>query len=601
MLSAGILACLLSSVAAGSEPAATLKLLDAARADYREPVDAVFREQTLYVANSRTGSVSCLDPDCGTVISEWKIAGTMSGMARYRDGLFCLDDATHQLLQVQCTKDAAGQEQLSLVRAISIPHTPVDVAVSEDETTVAVSSLWARQVTLIDARQALTIRRTLDLPFAPRLLRFLPSGMLVVADSFGGRLAVIDPAASRVVREKVIYGHNIRGLCVNPTTQSLMVTCQTLDSGTFTSYERVFWGVVMQNGLHSIPLQELTAGPSDEDSTTTESGDPLAYVSTAVRQRYPLGTPSIGSGDPGAVELTSRDTTMVLISGVNQIAFRLASHLPFERLKTGRRPEALCMDDEQQKAFVINRFDDSVTVISLHGEAPAIEQTISLGGRRELSEIEVGQQLFFDASLSLDGWFSCHSCHTDGHTNGGRADTFGDEDRGAPKKVVSLLGVGASGPWAWNGSKSELEEQIRTSLIISMQCQLRTEDLPVSPLLAWLGSLPPAPGIRTARRDVPPSEQISAAQALFESHGCRECHGNDALTSSGTFDVGLYDEMGETRFNPPSLKGVSQRAPWFHDGRADSLADVLKSAHHNAAAPLSDEEIRQLTVLLETF
>ena len=55
------------------------------------------------------------------------------------------------------------------------------------------------------------------------------------------------------------------------------------------------------------------------------------------------------------------------------------------------------------------------------------------------------------AKLAHDGWFSCHSCHTDGHTNSRLNDSLGDGSFGAPKRVLSLLGVNDTAPWAWNG------------------------------------------------------------------------------------------------------------------------------------------------------
>lgn len=302
---------------------------------------------------------------------------------------------------------------------------------------------------------------------------------------------------------------------------------------------------------------------------------------------------------PPSDELQIADTTLILISGMNQVAFRTARHLPFERLKTGRRPESICLDDTQQRAFIVNRFDDSVTVISLAGESPVVESTISLGKRRSLSAAEQGEQTFYDASVSLDGWFSCHSCHTDVHTNGQRADTFGDEDRGAPKKVVSLLGTASAGPWAWNGSKAQLEEQIKTSLIISMQTQIETEELPIPPLAAYLQTLESAPSLRDARGLL--NADLQSAKTEFERSGCRSCHSGSAFTSSEVFDVGIHDEMGETLFNPPSLRGVSQRAPYFHDGRAASLQDVLKTSHHNPENGLTDDQIQRLTLLLESL
>jgi hypothetical protein len=429
---------------------------------------------------------------------------------------------------------------------------------------------------------------------------YLPDGKLIVADSFAGRLAIVDTAAGSVLKEHDVYGHNIRGLGLNHKHGKLLVACQTLDPATFTTYERVFWGVLMQNGLHSIPLDQLLSVSGDAEDTAPEEAE-YSGTSYASQQRYPLGTPSIGSGDPGAMVVTENDLTLIVISGVNQVAFRTASHMPFERLQTGKRPEAICLDSEQKKAFIANRFGDSVTVVSLEGKAPAVETTISLGEIRELTLAEHGEQTFYDASVSLDGWFSCHSCHTDGHTNGQRADTFGDEDRGAPKKVVSLRGVSDSGPWAWTGSKSSLDEQIKTSLIVSMQTQIPTEELPIERLSAYLKTLTPAPSLRLAKNKMPNGDVLAAARIGIEAAGCQNCHAGTGLTSNDTYDVGIHDEQGETLFNPPSLRGVSQRAPYFHDGRAATLAEVLKTSHHNSEMALSEKQIEQLQLLLESL
>lgn len=575
-----------------------LRVIPESGSAYRVPVDLVWQRDRLFVANSRTGTVSCVDPESGRVTTEWAVAESLSGMAGWRDGLLLLDDRQHRLIWATRHPQSADMES---VLSIEVPEYPIDVAVSPDESTVAVSSLWSRRLTLLDGqREGLQTLHTIDLSFAPRSLMFLPAGPLVVADAFGGHLAIVDCATGTILKQHDVYGHNIRGLGFNHKDDTLMVACQTLDPGTFTSYERVFWGVVMQNGLHSLPLTQLLSETGDVADTAVDEPkyDGPSY---ATQQHYPLGTPSIGSGDPGAMVVTDDDTTLLLISGVSQVAFRTASHLPFERLKTGRRPESICLDDVQQRAFIANRFDDSITVVSLTGESPLIESTISLGTMRELSPAEQGEQTFYDATVSLDGWFSCHSCHTDGHTNGRRADTFGDEDRGAPKQVISLLGTGSTGPWAWNGGKSQLEEQIKTSLIISMQTQVPSEHLPIEPLASYLRTLPTAPSIQEARQESMPEELLRLARLDFDSVGCRNCHAGDSFTSEETFDVGIYDETGETTFNPPSLRGVSQRAPYFHDGRAPSLEDVLRSSHHDSASPLTDDQIPRLMQLLETL
>jgi cytochrome c peroxidase len=568
--------------------------------------------------------VSCVDVNRRNIRAEWQIVKSLSGIVSCTDHLLVLDDDQHRLVSARPI-DVAGKYELQILSDITVPKYPVDIAVSDDQSTIAVSSLWSRRLTLLaeDAAGNLQQRHMIDLDFAPRRLKFISGNLLIVADSFGGRLQLVDPAKGQLLTSRNVYGHNIRGIGVNPGNNSLLVTCQTLNSGTFTSYERIFWGVVMQNGLHTIPVASLTAesttaaaktaaanefgdasyGSSYDRSygSSVGSSNPSGDISYVAHQQYPLGTPSIGSGDPGDLVITNSDTTLLLLSGVNQVAFRTASHLPFERLKTGLRPEAISLNASQSHAVVVNRFDDSLTLISLSGEAPAVETTIPLGTLRPFTLEEQGEQTFYDARVSLDGWYSCHSCHTDGHTNGLLSDTFGDEDRGAPKKVVTLRGVAHSGPWAWNGSKTSMQDQIKTSLIISMQTQLPTEELPIDSLAAYLQTLPSVPSVASARAQELDETTRTRLMSSFQKFGCRDCHANDAFTSDSVFDVGLHDEMGESEFNPPSLLGVSQRAPYFHDGRAASLADVLKSSHHNAELPLKESEIQDMRQLLESL
>ena len=596
-----------------------LPTTDASAPGLRMPVDIAPHSGAVFTANSRSGSVTAVDQITQRVVGEWKVATSLSAIESTGRFLAALDDSSGKLLII--TPDLKTPT-LHLNSQHTLPASPVDLAVSSDGGLVAVSSLWPRTVSLfaLDAAGNAYLQSQTELPFCPRRLLFIDCCTVIVADSFGGHLAAIDANSGRLLKQFSVHGHNIRGLAVNPRTNTLLVSCQTLDSSTFTTYERVFWGVLMQNGLHSLPLQELfSASPqasfvkSTEERSEFQQGGAYsvkadtntatpayAQTSSTGSSRYPLGTPSIGSGDPGAILVTQQDITMLVLSGTSQIAFRTASHLPFERIHTGKRPESLCLSADQKLAFAANRFDDTVTIVSLEKESVAVQATVPLAPMRTLTAAEIGEQTFFDARVSLDGWYSCHSCHTDGHTNGMLADTFGDEDRGAPKKIISLLGSATAGPWAWNGSKKQLEDQLHTSLIISMQSQITTDQLPIQPLAAYLRTLQPAPGISTARKKLPDPLTLLQATQVFEN-SCSSCHSGNSLTSPDIFDVGIHDEQGETLFNPPSLTGVSQRSPYFHDGRAATLEDVLRSGHHNNSVPLTDSQIQLLLKLLETL
>ncbi len=587
--------------------------LNPQRPAVRRPVDICQSEGFVFTANHGSGSISVIDADRLLTVQEFHAGKHLAALESWGTRLLVLDNSRHQLLTLQYS---AAEGKMRILDRCTVADHPVDIAISDDGSLIAVSSLWSRMVTLLEPNSAglPQIRNAVPLDFAPRRLLFTQDQQLLVADSFGGSLCLVDTVSGKAGAVLQINGHNIRGLAHGPDGRSVLVTAQTLNSDTFTTYERVFWGVLMRNSLHTVPLAAFQSaavssptrinetyaggsysGISDRSDTADVTADAAAFG------LYPLGTPSIGSGDPGQLIVTADDITMLVVSGTNQVAYRVAGHLPFERMRVGRRPESLCVDADRRLVFVAGRFDDSVSVIDLEGKSPALRQIISLGTQRELTPVEQGERAFYDASLSLDGWYSCHSCHTDGHTNGLLSDTFGDEDLGAPKKVLSLLGTGDTGPWAWTGGRGQLEEQVTTSLIISMQCQLETEELPVVELSSYLRTLVPPPSVQAARRDQVNQQLLEAGRKLFQQRGCIDCHAGVHLTSTDSWDTGLHDELGVTHFNPPSLRGVSQRRPWFHDGRADTLEDVLRSSHHDQSAPLPVEEIGLLKAYLESL
>jgi cytochrome c peroxidase len=115
-------------------------------------------------------------------------------------------------------------------------------------------------------------------------------------------------------------------------------------------------------------------------------------------------------------------------------------------------------------------------------------------------------------------------------------------------------------------------------------------------MFAFLTSLdsPPPPKL-TSR------ELLDQGRKIFESRGCINCHAPPAYTTPITADVGLLDEQGRNRFNPPSLRGVSQRRRFFHDGRAASLEDVLNTVRHQLDEPLSQKDAEALLAFLRSI
>jgi cytochrome c peroxidase len=65
--------------------------------------------------------------------------------------------------------------------------------------------------------------------------------------------------------------------------------------------------------------------------------------------------------------------------------------------------------------------------------------------------------------------------------------------------------------------------------------------------------------------------------------------------------VGLKDQHGRGKFNPPSLRGVRHRGPYFHDHRAVSLRDVFTAHKHPQAAEWPTNELEDLIAFLESL
>ncbi|MGH7129540.1 MAG: cytochrome c peroxidase, partial [Planctomycetaceae bacterium] len=308
-----------------------------------------------------------------------------------------------------------------------------------------------------------------------------------------------------------------------------------------------------------------------------------------------------GAADPAAVAVDHQGRWIVALSGVNEAAIVTAKGLDVNRLDVGRLPAFVLPDPKSDRAVVVNTFSDSVTVLDT--EAGRVLAEISLGPQPELGPVERGRRLFHDARLSHDRWMTCHSCHTDGHTTGLLTDTLGDGAYGSPKRTLSLLGTGPSGPWAWNGQMKELHDQVFKSIETTMHADDEITAEQVSDLTAYLMTLPPPPPLMPVESASDEErEQIERGGRVFERQGCNRCHVPSlTYTTEGAFDVGLADEIGTTKFNPPSLRGVGRRGRLFHDGRAATLEEVFDRFGHQLGARLSEQERADLLRFLRSL
>jgi cytochrome c peroxidase len=146
---------------------------------------------------------------------------------------------------------------------------------------------------------------------------------------------------------------------------------------------------------------------------------------------------------------------------------------------------------------------------------------------------------------------------------------------------------------------TRLEDQVKKSIATTMH-GTKLADSQVADLTAYLATLsPPSPGATQAETNK--LQRVLRGRAVFEDRKCGACHVAPEYTSPGRFDVGIRDEVGNHEFNPPSLRGVSIRDSFLHDGRARSLEEVFEKEKHPRGLLLEAREITDLVSFLKTL
>jgi len=211
--------------------------------------------------------------------------------------------------------------------------------------------------------------------------------------------------------------------------------------------------------------------------------------------------------------------------------------------------------------------------------------------------------------MAKDQWISCATCHFDGGSDN-QVWHFPDGLRNTP----SLIPTSVTGPFHWSGNLDEVQDventirelQGGTGLVsgednCTPTCDGadknagRSEDL--DNLTAFIATLRFGTA-STSTRDRTSAEQ--RGEALFTSVelNCTECHQAPLFTDNQNHNVNLIEGVTQS-INTPTLLDLNHSAPFYHDGRYSSLAEVLQrhpADIHGQDPP--DLEAAQLTDLM---
>ena len=232
----------------------------------------------------------------------------------------------------------------------------------------------------------------------------------------------------------------------------------------------------------------------------------------------------------------------------------------------------------------------------------------------------LGKKLYFDTRLSVTSAQACASCHSPGFGWGdGLAVGVGHGMAKLGRHSPTIINAAWSSIFMWDGRLASLEEQALGPIQSPGEM-----NMPIDQLMDRLASVPeykplfdtafPNEGIKvktlaaaiaTYERLVVSerapfdawidgnekaiSEEAKRGFALFNGKAqCSSCHEGWNFTNEGFQDIGLpSDDVGRGKFVPgvikmqhafktPSLREISRRSPYMHDGSIATLEQVVE-------------------------
>ena len=559
----------------------------------RHPVALVCADggRTLLVANQKSGSLTVIDTAARRVIAEHDVGRSLVDLAILPDGrsLLVVDRPANQLVLIDYR-----DRSIRVTDRINVSPDPVRLAVAADGS----CSPWPRS-----GRAGCPSPCWGEAERRPAKTRALahrqPRAALLPARARHGRRRL------EVGRRRCLRGPFGGGRRPSPSDRvgPHAAGAQHPWSGLRTRRPDARHRARGPQPVGTDQLRRRSLGSAGPQPPATRAGR-VALVKPGTdtdlldgSRLFDLGDVGYAAGDPAALAFDDRGNLIVALAGVDEVAITPIPEQAPRRTVVGRQPTAVAPSPDGSFVYVADTLDDTVSIVEIKSGLRAA--TISLGPQPEPTPADRGERLFSSAKLSHDGWMSCHSCHTDGHTNNLTSDTLGDGSFGAPKRVPSLLGVGTTGPWTWTRSISRLDDQVRKSIETTMRGS-KPPDAQVADLTAYLISLaPPSPSMTGAFQDDSPA--VVRGREVFQARKCAACHVPPDYTSPERYDVGLADELGVHEFNPPSLRAVSRRDALLHDGRARSLEQVFHKERHPSGLTLTPAEIADLVAFLKTL
>jgi len=408
-------------------------------------------------------------------------------------------------------------------------------------------------------------------------------------------VCVIDMASNSLVKTLDLCNGagSLLGICASPGGDYVYAThivsryqfpTTQLDGGWINTNAVSIIDTSSDSVYYSFLLDNVDLGAGNPwGITVSEDGGSIYVALSGTNQICRVNTSKLKS----LVRIVNRDDSKSLSDIVDMIDFAQDAKTRLTLDEAGVRSLQLVGD----KLYVGEYFGGTVAVV----DTETFEQTdkITIKEQPEMTDVRMGELLWYDATACYQMWESCNSCHPDGRADGLNWDNLND-GVGTSKQAKSILYAHRTPPVMLTGIRANAEVAViagyrfieynadYADYVKYVDAYLKAM-LPVqSPYLNDDGTLTAA---------------AKHGKELFAQFECTTCHPAPYYTDMKMHlskDLELGDDWEYREFDTPTLIEVWRTSPWVFNGYYNDMTEYVKFMVSKNGKSISDADAKDL-------
>lgn len=566
---------------------------------YRSPSHIALSNdgKQLFVSETTANTVAQLHPVSGKLVRRYTTPSEPTGLALSPDDkkLYVTTGVSNGQVFVFDTQ--SGKK----IASYKTGHSPTAPVVSADGKTLYLCNRFNHKVAIIDTesgeiRASISVKReplaaALTLDGAHLLVvNHLPAGA-ANAGYVAASISIIDTKTSKVSNEfKLPNGSNgLQDICISA-------------DGKYAYVSHVL-------ARYQLPTTQLERGWVNTNAVSVFDLNKMTFYNTFLLDDIDLGAPN-----PWGIAISENGKILAVThAGSHEVSLidRVALHkklspdneetpndLSFlvgirKRVKLPGLGPRHCVIGGQQ-LYIAQFFSNDLAVVDLSNTDDPVVSTLQLGPVQQMDITRRGRFLFNDGSFCFQQWQSCTSCHPSERIDALNWDILND-GIGNPKNTKSLLLAHKTPPTTVTGCRANAETSVRAGIRFFMAVLPESDAVAIDEFLKSMKAVP-SPHLVNNQLSV----SALRGKAVFKKARCNKCHAGDYYTDLNLYDVGTGTGREiDTKFDVPTLIEIWRSSPYLHDGRSQSIREVMTihnpNDDHGYTKNLSGDDIDDLT------